>query len=132
VDDDGQVHVHPRRLQDVLEANGGAAVADVDDDLLLRRKSHGDARRQRDGPSVEAVDGVGGEVAVHDAVTADVGHQDHVQRGRAQRLQCLHGVADDEVMSAAFTVWKFGFDQETVHRIPIRNIFFIAAALPPQ
>ncbi len=103
----------------MLQADGRAAVADIDDDLLVRWKGHRHSRPQRNRPPVEAVDSVGGEIAVHNAMAANVGHQHHIQRLNADSLQRLHRIADDKVVSTALAERKFRFDQEAAHRASV-------------
>ena len=99
-DDEGQVDIAPRRVQQVGAADAAAAVADQHHDRELGPREL-EARGVGQRPAVQAVEGVGDEVAVGEADAADVADDDDLARVRLEGDERLVEVLEQAVVAAA-------------------------------
>jgi len=99
--DDREADVAPRRVDEVVAADGGhVAVAREDDDLELRPREL-DARGKRDGAAVRRVDGVEVEIARRARRAADARDDDRLVAVESKVLDGLRHVAQDDSVAAA-------------------------------
>ena len=95
------VDVAARRLQQVLQADGGPAVTLYGDHLFAGvGQPQGNPQGQRRCPAVQAMDGVGGQDGIHQPGTADIADDDDVQRAEAGLFQGLCQVLNGDAMPA--------------------------------